>query len=118
MEVVWGHAAPELSVAQVVEGLNIDRNLAYTTVMTTVTRLFDKGLLDRRRDGRRYLYCPRMTRDGFLKEMTRQVLDSLPPVGRHAAMALLVEQLDDVDDDELAQLQRLIDARRSREGKT
>ena len=117
MEVIWGHNEPEIAVAQVLAVLSAERKIAYTTVMTTVSRLHDKGLLLRRKDGRRYLYRPRMSQAGFLQEMTRQVLDSLPPPGRQTAMALLVERLDDADDAELAQLQALIDARRARGGK-
>jgi len=118
MEVIWAHNEAEISVSDVLDALNEDRQLAYTTVMTTVSRLFDKGLLERRRDGRRYLYNPRLSREGFLQEMTRQVLSSLPPAGRHAAMALLVEQLDEADDAELTRLHDLIEARRGRAKKS
>lgn len=57
MEVMWAAHEP-LSVRTVLERLNEDRDadLAYTTVMTVMTRLADKEILRRERDKRGYLY--------------------------------------------------------------
>jgi predicted transcriptional regulator len=57
MEVVWGLDRP-VSVRELLERLNRDREpaLAYTTVMTVASRLADKGALERRREGRGYIY--------------------------------------------------------------
>lgn len=112
MEIVWGFDADEFAVSDVHRALEETREIAYTTAMTTVSRLFDKGLLDRRRDGRRYVYRARMSRSGFIEQATRDVLQSLPSVGREAAMALLVEQVAEADDGELERLEALIRARR------
>jgi predicted transcriptional regulator len=38
----------------------LSRSFAYTTVMTTLDRLYKKGLLDRHKDGRRFFYAPRV----------------------------------------------------------
>lgn len=51
----------------------VGRSLAYTTVMTTLDRLFKKGLLDRRKSERAFLYSPRVSRS----EWERQVTDDL-----------------------------------------
>jgi predicted transcriptional regulator len=58
MEILWSN--PECRVHEVVEAL--DRGLAYTTVMTTLDRLFKKGLLDRTKQDRAYVYRARLTR--------------------------------------------------------
>jgi predicted transcriptional regulator len=57
MDVIWDAARP-ISVREVVDRLNDGRKpkLAYTTVMTVMTRLADKGVLARRREGRGYVY--------------------------------------------------------------
>ena len=57
MEAIWGMRKP-VGVRQVIERLNRGRRqkLAYTTVMTVMSRLADKGVLQRRRDGRGYVY--------------------------------------------------------------
>src|SRR5215813_12776060 len=57
MEVLWLHG--EANVHDVAGRL--DRPLAYTTVMTTLDRLYKKGLLDRRKSERAFLYSPRLS---------------------------------------------------------
>lgn len=57
MEVVWERG--ESSVRDVVEKL--DNRLAYTTVMTTLDRLFKKGLLDRFKSERAFVYNARLS---------------------------------------------------------
>ncbi|MGH2759093.1 MAG: BlaI/MecI/CopY family transcriptional regulator [Actinomycetota bacterium] len=57
MRVVWPAKVP-VSVREVLARLNEGRSeaLAYTTVMTVMTRLADKGVLSRRPEGRGYVY--------------------------------------------------------------
>src|SRR3974377_2285669 len=67
MEILWDRGegssqeslAQESSVHDVSERLT--RPLAYTTVMTTLDRLSKKGLLDRRKSDRAFLYTPRFS---------------------------------------------------------
>ena len=59
MEVLWDRG--ESNVHEVVE--HLARPLAYTTVMTTLDRLFKKGLLVRRKSYRAFHYSPCWTRD-------------------------------------------------------
>ncbi len=112
MELVWSKAWQEFAVSDVHVALVKKREVAYTTVMTTVSRLFDKGLLERHKDGRRYVYHPAMDRTAFIEAMTREVLGSLPPVGQEVAVALLVERVAEADDGELDRLEALIQERR------
>jgi predicted transcriptional regulator len=58
MEILWERG--ESNVHDVVEKL--DRPLAYTTVMTTLDRLYKKGLLSRHKSERAFLYSTRQTR--------------------------------------------------------
>jgi predicted transcriptional regulator len=57
MEIIWSSKRP-MTVRELVERINDGRPspLAYTTVMTVMSRLVDKGALTRRREGRGYLY--------------------------------------------------------------
>ena len=59
MRVLWARPDDYLPVRQVAETLGAD--IAYTTVMTLLNRLYDKGLLGRRRQGRGYAYRPRVS---------------------------------------------------------
>ncbi len=114
MEIVWEHNWDEFAVADVHTVLEAQREIAYTTVMTTISRLYDKELLTRRKQGRRYVYTPTLTREGFIETMTREVLGSLPPVGHQTAVALLVEHVAEADDAELDHLEALIRQRRQK----
>jgi predicted transcriptional regulator len=58
MKILWSHG--ESCVRDVVPKLN--RRLAYTTVMTTLDRLFKKGLLDRHKSDRTFFYSPLFSR--------------------------------------------------------
>jgi len=100
MNVVWS-VAP-CSVRDVVERLN--SKLAYTTVMTTLDRLFKKGLLEREKSERAFLYSPLLSSQdwerrragdlvaGFLAgpEPSRDLLLSslVDAVGQHDAVLL------------------------------
>lgn len=53
----------ELTVRDVY--LAFGESVAYTTLMTTLDRLFKKKLLTRRKDGRAFLYLPAVTREEF-----------------------------------------------------
>ena len=59
MEVLWRAGRP-LPVREVATALNAERTatLAYTTVMTVMSRLAGKGILARSRAGRRFVYAP------------------------------------------------------------
>jgi predicted transcriptional regulator len=51
------------------------RPLAYTTIMTVLDRLVRKGLLDRRKVGRAYVYMPQTARDAMRRTALRELLE-------------------------------------------
>src|SRR5207302_599285 len=73
------------TVRDIVEDLARTRELAYTTVMTIMVRLHDKGLLERTREGKTYVYRPAHTRDEHL--LARGAEDTADVV---AALVLLL----------------------------
>lgn len=115
MDVVWSHSLASFAVSDVLRVLERHRRIAYTTVMTTVARLHDKGLLDRERDGRRYRYSPRLTREEFLETTAREVLAGA--VGGHQAIAMLSEMVGEASVAELDDLEALIRRRREELGR-
>jgi predicted transcriptional regulator len=110
MDVVWGRHLSAFAVGDVLAILKTQRDIAYTTVMTTVARLYEKGILEREGDGRRYLYTPRLTREEFLQATAREVLDEA--VGGRQAMAMLAEKVSEASAGELDDLEALIQKRR------
>ena len=87
MAVLWRSDTP-LLVRQVAAALNSDRAkpLAYTTVMTVMSRLAGKGLLSRSRSGRRFVYTPAVA--DIAEVAVRSVLDEFGD----AALARFVER--------------------------
>ncbi len=110
MEVIWTRRLSGFAVSDVVAVLEKRRDIAYTTVMTTLGRLHDKGLLTREREGKRYLYTAKLSRAAFLESTAREVLDGA--VGGPGALALLVEKVSEASTSELDALEALIQQRR------
>jgi predicted transcriptional regulator len=90
------------------------RDLAYTTVMTTLDRLFKKNLLVRETEGRAFRYAPRFTREELHLEVAgeafRQLLDASPAAS--LPLSYLVEILTKRDAQLLDDLRRLVEAKR------
>jgi predicted transcriptional regulator len=63
MDVAWTGGA--LTVREVCDRLEGDDSRAYTTIMTTMDRLFSKGLLSRVKDGQAWRYHPTQSRAAF-----------------------------------------------------
>jgi predicted transcriptional regulator len=73
LNVLW--ASADLSVRDVQERLG--RAIAYTTVMTTLDRLFKKGVLERRQAGRAFLYSAVVSREQLQAQIAGRVLAGL-----------------------------------------
>jgi predicted transcriptional regulator len=97
MEVLWLHG--EANVHDVAGRL--DRPLAYTTVMTTLDRLYKKGLLDRRKSERAFFYSPHLSRDEWEQQQARELLAGLRSESLISCLVDVVEQQDEALLDEL-----------------
>ena len=115
MDVVWRKDLRDFAVSDVLSVLEKRRDIAYTTVMTTVSRLHDKGVLTRVRDGKRYRYSSKLTREQFLEATAREVLERA--VNGRQALAMLSEKLSEASSRELDELEALIRQRRRELGK-
>ena len=73
LEVLWARSSAA-TPGDVLEAL--DGKLAYTTVMTVLTRLWQKDVVTRTRSGRAFAYEPRLAREAFFAERMRQTLAS------------------------------------------
>lgn len=90
--------------------------LAYTTIMTTLDRLYRKRLLLRHRDGRAFTYEPRCTRDELLSELVSGHVAELLGTSQRSAVVLstLVRAVRETDAALLDQLETLVQAERAR----
>jgi len=105
LRVVW--ARGEATVADVRSALSRRRRLAYTTVMTVMVRLTDKGLLRRYKSGRRYLYSPAKSREELAAGLAGEVARALLADFGDLAIAQFVKEVGSINADALARLAEL-----------
>ena len=109
MEILW--SAGNANVRDVAEKL--ERPLAYTTVMTTLDRLYKKGLLDRRKMERAFVYSPRLSREAWERERAGELVSGfLSNQSGGALISCLVEAVGEMDRDLLDELERRVREKR------
>jgi predicted transcriptional regulator len=114
MEVVW--ELEEATVRDVHERLALRRKIAYTTVMTTMTRLASKGLLARDTESLAHRYRPAVSREAYGRTTVVRVLDWLMDRYPEPAASYLAAIVGEVDEEALARLREAAEQRRSEEG--
>ncbi len=92
LDVLWSQA--DLAVRDVQAQLS--RPVAYTTVMTTLDRLYKKGVLERRRVGRAFHYSPAVTREQLRASIAGSVLAGLLQSRDAASTPILSNLIDSV----------------------
>lgn len=90
MEIVWNQK--EASVYSVVEELNNERKLAYTTVMTVMARLAKKGILERKKKGKTYLYKPAQSKEKFIHQLVKNTIARMVDSFGDAAAVAFVDE--------------------------
>jgi predicted transcriptional regulator len=105
METVWADGGA-LSVRDV--HARFQGRLAYTTLMTTLDRLFKKGLLERKKDGRAFLYSARLSRHELVFGAGGDLIRGLIEREGEPALSFLVDAVTDRDHEMLDRLERLI----------
>jgi predicted transcriptional regulator len=100
------------TVREIIEDGNL--NIAYTTAMTTLDRLFKKNLLTRVPEGRAFRYSPCVTQEEMQRAAAGQAIRQLLESGASASLPLsyLVEALTEHDIQLLDQLQELVERKR------
>jgi predicted transcriptional regulator len=107
MEETW--RLGEVSVRDVYRAF--DERIAYTTLMTTLDRLFKKKLLERRKDGRAFVYAPVVSCDDLDRGIKEDVVDGLLGHGADGVepvLACIVDTISERDRELLDELDRLV----------
>lgn len=107
MEEIWRHG--EMSVREVMDALNVrgPRNRAYTTYMTILARLYGKGLLERRREGKTDFFRAVYSRDRYADLRARAAIDSVVEQFGDVALTHIARQMARLDPQHRRSLQRL-----------
>ncbi|MDQ3068548.1 MAG: BlaI/MecI/CopY family transcriptional regulator [Acidobacteriota bacterium] len=91
--------------------------IAYTTLMTTLDRLHRKGVLDRVKEGRAFVYAPRTSREHYRASIAGGALAPLlaDPAGAGPLLSFFVDAVSARDESLLDELERLIREKRKEE---
>jgi predicted transcriptional regulator len=108
MEEVWRQARPT-TVREVMDALNRrgTKERAYTTIMTIMRRLDDKGLLRRERDQKTHIYSAAISRDDYLEARARAEVGAVVEEYGDAALVHFARHLGQLDRKRREQLRRL-----------
>lgn len=107
LKVLWDNSP--LAVRDVRDALELaGRNLAHTTVITTLNVMVKKRFLQRSKDGKSFLFSPKVTREQVSGQMLGDVVDRVFDGSAKAVMLTLFESAD-LDAEELAELRQLLE---------
>lgn len=112
LEETWRRPG-EISVRDVYVAFG--EKIAYTTLMTTLDRLYKKQLLSRRKDGRAFLYAPLVTAEELEQGIREDVIEGLLGSGTlsvEPVLACIVDAVGERDRECLDELDRLIKKKR------
>ena len=107
MEEVWRLGSG--TVRDVMAALNkrSEKERAYTTIMTVLARLERKGVLERRKDGKGFLYTPRASREEYLEARAQAEVEALVEEFGDAALVNFARAMSKLEADRRKRLHRL-----------
>jgi len=115
LKVLWEEAPLPVREVRARLESRADRPLAHSTVITMLNIMYDKGFLKRKKDGKSFLFSPKVKKDrvtgGMMGDLLSRAFNGSP-----SAMVLNLLETTDVDADELAEIRKLI-SRKSKEKK-
>ncbi|GAA4855892.1 BlaI/MecI/CopY family transcriptional regulator [Paenibacillus vulneris] len=95
MEILW--EGPEKAIKEVQQRLEQEKAVNFNTVMTVMNRLVEKGILQKRMEGRSFLYRPVLTKEQFIdtqsKELTHELIEEFGPL----VVNHMLDALDEAD---------------------
>ncbi|WP_375203218.1 BlaI/MecI/CopY family transcriptional regulator [Hyphococcus sp.] len=105
MDVLW--AESPLAASTVAERLADETGWSLKTVKTLLSRLVEKGAVEHKPDGRRYLYSPKVTRNAHARRATQRLADQLFG-GRAAPLVAHLAESKGLTREDLSELEALI----------
>ncbi len=102
----------EGSVRDIQECLPTERKLAYTSCATIMRILDEKGFVDSRKEGKTFIYMPRLTKDTYQSRSLRNLSDKLFDSTPASLVARLVDEYKFSEND-LEEIRALLDRRRT-----
>ncbi|MEK3978839.1 BlaI/MecI/CopY family transcriptional regulator [Psychrobacillus sp. FSL K6-2836] len=106
MDILWNDV--EMTIKDVQQVLDKEKMTNFNTVMTVMNRLVEKGILEKRAEGRSSLYKPVQSRVEFLSEQSKEMTNELMDEFGNVVVSHMLDALEDVDDDLVAKLEQKI----------
>lgn len=107
MDEVWRLGeTPGRAVLDALNGRS-ERARAYTTIMTILNRLYEKGLLDRRRQGKGDVYVAKLSREEYAEARAAAQVDALVEQWGELAFVQFAKQMATLDPRRRQQLSRV-----------
>lgn len=97
MRCIWKNKT--CTARDVVECLGQNREIAYNTIQTIMTRLVDKGLLKRKLEGKTHVYKPAAKQKSVLLSLITQTMSGFTGQFGEEALIAFVDGLDDISED-------------------
>jgi predicted transcriptional regulator len=110
MNAVWDLG--EVTVRDVHDTLSSKRSIAYTTAMTTLGRLADKGFLERIEAQPAHRYKPLVSREQYAASTVKNVVDWLVDHFPDPAVAYFVDRVEEEDEEVIRRLREAIEQRK------
>ena len=115
LKILWDESPLPVREVRARLASQADRPLAHSTVITMLNIMHGKGFLKRKKDGKAFLFSPKVKKESVTGKMMGDLL-SRAFDGSPAAMMLNLLETNDIDADELSELRKLI-ARKAKEQK-
>lgn len=106
MELLW--EANELSIKDVQQRLEKDKPVNFNTVMTVMNRLLDKGILEKRLQGRLSIFRPTQTKEDFIEDQSKKLTENLLDEFGGVVINHMIDALTEVDKSLLDKLEHKI----------
>ena len=110
MDLLWSEG--EMAVRAVHRKLEESRPIAYTTVMTVMSRLAEKQLLHRRKEGAAFYYSPAHSREEFTASVVNRIVQGLLTDFAAPTISHFIDSIQDADPARIEELERQLKDRR------
>lgn len=107
MDVIWSRLGA-VTIKEVNAKISEDKPMSFNTIMTVMNRLVDKGILQKKLQGKSYVYSPVLTKEQFLEEQSKELSYDLVKEFGSRAVAHMIDAMEQVDPDLLDQLEKQI----------
>jgi BlaI family transcriptional regulator, penicillinase repressor len=107
MEEVWRQGSATVRDVLVALNAREERQRAYTTIMTIMARLERKGVLERHKEGKGFVYTPSASRDEYLDSRAQAEVEALVEEYGELALVHFARAMERLDPDWRRRLRRL-----------